>query len=309
MRVIFMGTAPFACPTLNILIASPHEVVAVVTQPDRPRGRGRRPAAPAVKSLAVEHCLTVLQPSSLRSSEATKNLAAYRPDVIVVVAYGNILPSAVLELPPYGCINLHGSLLPSYRGPAPINWTLINGETETGYTIIQMDEQVDTGPILWMESCGIEEDDDAVTLGNRLALIGAQGMASVLSGLETGSISPRPQPVQEASHAPKLSRHLGRINWCQDAVVIHNLIRGIVPWPGAATIYQEMEVKVWRTQVYPSLTSEPPGTIVALTPEGLQIACGKQQLLLRELQPANRRRITAREFAHGYRVQAGDHFV
>jgi methionyl-tRNA formyltransferase len=186
---------------------------------------------------------------------------------------------------------------------------LINGETETGYTVIQMDEHVDTGPILWIESCGIEENDDAVTLGSRLSLMGAQGMALVLSGLEAGSISPRPQPTQGAFHAPKLSRDLGRIDWCQDAVVIHNLIRGIVPWPGATTIYQEMEVKVWRTQVYPCLTSEPPGTIVALTPEGLQIACGKQQLLLQELQLANRRRITAREFVHGYRVQPGDHFV
>jgi methionyl-tRNA formyltransferase len=257
----------------------------------------------------LEHGLTVLQPSSLRSSEATESLASYRPDVIVVVAYGNILPSAVLELPPYGCINLHGSLLPKYRGPAPINWTLINGEAEAGYTVIQMDEHVDTGPILWMESCRIEEDDDAVKLGNRLALRGAQGMALVLAGLETGSVSPRPQPSQGASHAPKLSRDLGRINWRQDAVVLYNLIRGIVPWPGATTLYQETEVKVWRTQVDPGLTSEPPGTIGALTPEGLLVACGKRQLLLQELQPANRRRITAREFVHGYHVQAGDRFA
>lgn len=304
-----MGTAPFACPTLSALVTASHEIVAVVTQPDRPRGRGRRPAASAVKALALEHHLNILQPASLRSDEVAKELVTYRPEVIVVVAYGNILPSPVLELPPYGCINLHGSLLPKYRGPAPINWTLINGETEAGYTIIQMDEHVDTGPILWMEACGIEPNDDAVTLGNRLALLGARGMTLALSALEKGDISPRPQPAEGASYAPKLSRDLGRIDWRQEATVLHNLIRGIVPWPGATASYRDMVVKLWRTEVDSHPTSAPPGTVIAISSDGIHVACGKHQLRLQELQPANRRRMSARDFVQGYRVEPGDNFA
>ncbi len=309
MRVIFMGTAPFACPTLHALAASPHDVVAVITQPDRPRGRGRKPGPSAVKALALDYHLTLQQPPTLRSSAVADDLAAYHPDVIVVVAYGNILPPAVLELPPYGCINLHASLLPKYRGPAPINWTLINGEAETGYTIIQMDEHVDTGAILWIEPCEIRPDDDALTLGNHLATLGAQGMVHALSALEKGDISPQPQPVEGVSRAPKLSRDLSRIDWHQVAQSLHNLVRGIVPWPGATAIYRDLEVKIWRTQVCSASTTEPPGTVTTIAPEGLYIACGKQQLIIQELQPANRRRMTARHFVQGYRVQQGDRFA
>ena len=309
MRVIFMGTAPFACPTLSALIAASHEVVAVVTQPDRPRGRGRRPAASAVKALALAHHLNLLQPASLRPRTVTEELATYRPDIIVVVAYGNILPLPVLELPPYGCINLHGSLLPKYRGPAPINWTLIHGETEAGYTIIQMDEHVDTGPILWMASCHVEPDDDAVTLGHRLALLGAQGMTATLAELARGTIAPRPQPLTGVSYAPKLSRALGRVDWCQPAAVLHNLIRAVVPWPGATAAFREMTVKLWRTEVESSPSGALPGTVVTVSGDAIQVACGKHQLRLQELQPANRRRMTARDFVQGYRVEAGDCFA
>lgn len=309
MRAIFMGTAPFACPTLSALVAASHEVVAVVTQPDRPRGRGRRPAASAVKTLALEHHLNLLQPASLRSQTVTEELAAYHPEVIVVVAYGNILPPAVLALPPHGCINLHGSLLPKYRGPAPINWTLINGETETGYTIIQMDEHVDTGPILWMEACDIEPNDDAVTLGNRLALLGAHGMTLALSELEKGNIAPRQQPLEGASYAPKLSRQLSRIDWRQDAAVLHNLIRGVVPWPGATASYRDMTIKLWCTEVDHHPTADTPGTVVAISDEGILVACGKHRLSLQELQPANRRRMNARDFVQGYRIEPGDRFA
>jgi methionyl-tRNA formyltransferase len=304
-----MGTAPFACPTLSALIAASQEVVAVVTQPDRPRGRGRRPAASAVKAFALAHHLHLLQPVSLRPLTVTKELATYRPDVIVVVAYGNILPPPVLALPPYGCINLHGSLLPKYRGPAPINWTLINGETEAGYTIIQMDEHVDTGPILWKASCHIEANDDAVTLGDRLALLGAQGMTLTLAELERGTLAPRPQPLAGASYAPKLSRQLGRVDWQQEAIALHNLIRGVVPWPGATATFREMSVKLWRTEVEPCPTCAPPGTVVSVSSGGIFVACGKHQLRLQELQPANRRRMTARAFAQGYRVEPGDRFA
>jgi methionyl-tRNA formyltransferase len=309
MHLIFMGTAPFACPTLRQLLASPHEVIAVVTQPDRPRGRGRRTTASAVKSVALEHNLPILQPVTLRSAKVVDELAALQPDVIVVAAYGNILPPAVLELPPYGCINLHASLLPKYRGPAPINWTLIHGDQQSGYTIIHMDEHVDTGPILWSEPCAVQPDDDTLSLGARLAEAGAVGMVEVLTALEHGTLTARPQPEEGASKAPKLTRDLGRIDWQFSAVTLHNLIRGLAPWPGATAMFRDLEVKIWRTTVWAQAQAQAPGMVTAVTPEGLCIACGEQQLLIHELQPANRRRMPSRDFVQGYHVKQGDHFA
>ncbi len=308
MRIIFMGTAPFACPTLHKLLASPHQVVAVVTQPDRPRGRGQKATASAVKALALAHHLPILQPASLRPAAVVDVLAALRPEIIVVVAYGNILPLAVLRLPLYGCINVHASLLPKYRGAAPVNWALIQGETVTGCTIMQMDEQLDTGPMLWREACPIAPEDDVLTLGVRLAEAGAQGMLDVLAALECGTLTAQPQPDTGASYAPKLTRELGRLDWHQPAVTLHNLVRGLVPWPGATTGWRGTEVKVWRTRVHATSHTSPPGTITAVLPDGLCVACGAQQLLVQELQLANRRRMSAREFVQGYRVQPGDCF-
>jgi methionyl-tRNA formyltransferase len=309
MRLIFMGTAGFACPTLRQLQASSHQIAAVVTQPDRPRGRGQQLAQSPVKTLALVHGLPVLQPATLRSQAVLDELAGWHPDVIVVVAYGNILPAAVLALPPYGCLNLHASLLPKYRGPAPINWALIQGETCTGYTIIQMDAHVDTGPMLWSEACPITADDDAISVAERLAEAGALGMLNVLTGLAQGTLTPQPQPEEGASRAPKLTRELGQIDWRQSATTLHNRIRGLVPWPGASAMYHGLEVKIWRAAVLDESSSLPPGTVTALTPEGFCLACGSQQLVLLELQPANRRRMSARDFVQGYRLQQGDRFA
>ena len=308
MRIIFMGTAPFACPTLRMLLASPHQIMAVVTQPDRPRGRGQQAAASAVKVLALEHHLTIVQPARLRPAAVVDALAALRPDVIVVVAYGNLLPPAVLALPPYGCINLHASLLPKYRGAAPLNWALIHGETVTGYTIMQMDEHMDPGPMLWREACAITPEDDALSLGTRLAEAGAKGMLEVLTALERGILTAQPQPEAGASYAPKLSRELGQLNWHQPAVTLHNLVRGLMPWPGATTGWRGTAVKIWRARVHAAPAASPPGTITAVLPEGLCVACGAEQLLVQELQPANRRRMSAREFIQGYRAQPGESF-
>jgi methionyl-tRNA formyltransferase len=308
MRIIFMGTAPFACPTLRMLLTSPHQVVAVVTQPDRPRGRGQQAAASAVKMLALEHHLTILQPARLRPAAVVEALAVLQPDAIVVVAYGNLLPPTVLGLPPYGCINLHASLLPKYRGAAPVHWALICGETVTGYTIMQMDEHMDTGPILWREECPITPADDALSLGTRLAEAGATGMLEVLAALERGTLTAQPQPEAGVSYAPKLTRELGRLNWQQPALTLHNLVRGLVPWPGATTGWRGTAVKIWRTRVHSAPSTFPPGMITAVLPEGLCVACGSEQLLVQELQPANRRRMPAREFAQGYRAQPGESF-
>ncbi|MGE3541840.1 MAG: methionyl-tRNA formyltransferase [Candidatus Tectimicrobiota bacterium] len=308
MRMLFMGTAPFACPTLRSLLASTHQVAAVVTQPDRPSGRGQKATPGAVKRVALEHQIPIVQPVSLRRPEVLDMLAAYQPEVIIVAAYGNILPVNVLQLPYYGCINLHASLLPKYRGAAPINWTLMHGETITGYTIIQMDAHVDTGPILEQASQPILPEDDAVSLGERLAEAGAQGMVRVLANLAHGRLTPEPQSEQGASYAPKLTRELGFLNWQQPAVVLHNLVRGLVPWPGTTTLWRSTAVKIWRTTVCAQASVAAPGTITALLPEGLCVACGEQQLLIHEVQLANRRRMSAQAFVRGYRVQLGDRF-
>lgn len=308
MRVIFMGTAPFACPTLQRLLASPHHVVAVVTQPDRPRGRGQRAAASAVKNVALAQQLPILQPRSLRPASVVDTLAAYQPDVIVVVAYGNLLPAAVLTLPPYGCLNVHASLLPKYRGAAPIHWALLHGETHTGYTIMQMDEHLDTGPMLWHATCPITPEDDAESLTRHLAEAGADGLLHVLDALAAGAVVAQPQPDVGVSYAPKLTRAMGSMDWHASASTLHNLVRGLVPWPGATTQWQGTELKIWRTRLVSQPATAAPGTITAITAEGVSVACGTHQLLIQELQPANRRRMSARDFAQGYRVHVGDHF-
>ncbi len=311
MRFLFMGTAEFACPTLQALAASEHEALAVVTQPDRPRGRGRQPAMTPVKGVALELELPILQPARLRREAVIDELAAFKPDIIVVVAYGNILPPRVLELPPHGCVNLHASLLPKYRGPAPINWALIHGETEAGYTIIQMDEHVDTGPMLSHEAFEVPCDEDAISLGKRMAGPGAKGMVRVLDALEQGAIQAQPQPEAGASHAPKLTRELGRLDWGEAAESLHNRVRGLVSWPGCTAMYGNLEVKIWRTSVEAAhiIDPAPPGTVVSITADGVGVACGDQRcLLIRDIQPANRRRMTAQAFAQGYRLQQGDGF-
>lgn len=310
MRVIFMGTAPFAEPTLRGLFASSHDVLAVVTQPDRPRGRGRKPAPPLIKTLATASDCAVLQPASLRrDAEVVEQLTALRPEAIVVVAYGNILPPSVLEIPLHGCLNVHASLLPKYRGAAPINWALMQGETATGCTVIQMDEHVDTGDIWWQAACDVAADDDALSLGARLADLGAGGLLEVLAAIEQGTLAPHPQPDDGVSYAPKLSKDLGPVDWQQSATTVHNRVRGLVPWPGATARFGDADVKLWRTAVRGHAHAAAPGTVTAMTPEGLWVACGAGQLLIHELQPANRRRMAASDFAQGYRVQQGQRFA
>jgi methionyl-tRNA formyltransferase len=305
-----MGTAPFAEPTLRGLFASSHEVLAVVTQPDRPRGRGRKPAPSLIKTLAMAHDCAVLQPASLRRDTGlVEQLASLRPEAIVVVAYGNILPSSVLKIPLHGCLNVHASLLPKYRGAAPINWALMQGETVTGCTVIQMDEHVDTGDIWWQAACDITADDDALSLGARLADLGAKGLLEVFAGIEQGTMAAHPQPGDGVSYAPKLTRGLAPVDWQQPAATMRNRIRALVPWPGATARFGALDVKLWRAAVSDTSHAGAPGTVTAVLPEGLLVACGTGQLLIHELQPANRRRMPASDFAQGYRVQQGQRFA
>ena len=310
MRVIFMGTAPFAEPTLRGLFGSSHDVLAVVTQPDRPRGRGRKPSPSPIKTLAMTQDCAVLQPASLRrDAGVVEKLSSLRPETIVVVAYGNILPSSVLEIPLHGCINVHASLLPKYRGAAPINWALMRGEAVTGCTVIQMDEHVDTGDIWWHDACDVTTDDNALSLGARLAALGAAGLLEVLAAIEQGTMAPHPQSEDGVSYAPKLTKELAPVDWQQPAEVLHNRVRGLVPWPGATARFGDLDVKLWRTAVHDEPHTEAPGTVTAVTPEGVLVACGTDQLFIHELQPANRRRMPASDFVQGYRVQQGQRFA
>ena len=310
MRIIFMGTAPFAEPTLRGLFVSSHDVLAVVTQPDRPRGRGRKPAPSPIKTLAMAYDCAVLQPASLRrEAGAVEQLASLRPEAIVVVAYGNILPPSVLDIPLHGCLNVHASLLPKYRGAAPVNWALMQGEAVSGCTVIQMDEHVDTGDVWWQAACEVAADDDALSLGARLAEIGAAGLLEVLTAVEQGTRAPHPQPGEGVSYAPKLSKELGPVDWQQPAAAVHNRVRGLVPWPGATARLGDVDVKLWRSSVRDTAHAAPPGTVTAVTPQGLLVACGTHQLLIHDLQPANRRRMPAADFAQGYRVRQGQRFA
>ena len=309
MRVIFMGTAPFAEPTLRGLFDSPHDVAAVVTQPDRPRGRGRKALPPPIKTLALKQECPVLQPPSLRRGAVDEALSSLRPEAIVVVAYGNILPPSVLAIPAYGCINVHASLLPKYRGAAPINWALMHGESVTGCTVIQMDEHVDTGDIWWHDACEIAADDDALSLGARLADLGARGLLEVLAGVEDRSLKAYPQPEEGVSYAPKLTKELGHVDWRQSAAAVHNRIRALAPWPGVSAQLGDLSLKLCRSAVRETSDTGAPGTITAVTADGLLVACGSGHLLVHEVQPANKRRMRASDFAQGYRVREGQRFA
>ena len=303
-----MGTAPFAEPTLRSLFDSRHDIVAVVTQPDRPRGRGRKALPPPIKTLAVGQGCPVLQPGSLRRGAVDEALSSLRPEAIVVVAYGNILPRSVLAIPAHGCINVHASLLPKYRGAAPINWALMDGETVTGCSVIQMDEHVDTGDIWWQEACEIAAEDDAPSLGAKLADMGARGLLEVLAAVEDRTLKAYPQPEEGVSYAPKLTKELGHADWRQAATTLHNRVRALTPWPGVSAQLGDLSLKLCRSAVCETSDAGTPGTVTAVTADGLMVACGSGNLLIREVQPANKQRMRASDFAQGYRVRRGQRF-
>lgn len=308
MRTIFFGSPDFAVPCLEAL-HDISEIVAVITQPDRPAGRGLAMRPPAVKARALELGLTVWQPTKVRTAEFAEQLRAMSADVAVVVAYGRILPKAVLDAPRTGCVNVHASLLPKWRGAAPIQWSIVHGDAETGVTLMQMDEGMDTGPILATASTAIERDDDAATLSDRLSQMGAELLRTELPRYVAGELAPRAQDDAAATMAPLLNKGHGRINWDQSAQAVHNQIRGMNPWPGAHTVLGERHIKVHRA--IPS-TLDPegaaPGQVTALDPEGILVACAEGTLEIQELQESGRKRVDARAFASGRGVAVGDRF-
>jgi len=305
MRLIFMGTPEFALPSLNALHHSGHAILAVVCQPDRPKGRGGRLTPPPVKGMAERFELPILQPDKMKDLAFLEGLRALKPEVIVVVAFGRILPPAILDLPPHGCINLHASLLPKYRGAAPIQWAIINGEQETGVTTMRLDPGMDTGDILLQERMPILPEDTAGSLSVRLAERGADLMIRTLKGLESGEIIPVPQDNTQATLAPILDKEAGEIDWTRPAVHILNRIRGLSPWPGAYTFYQDERWSLWKADLGDPTAGGPPGTIQKTGREGISVATGQGLLEILELQPANRRRMSVREFLAGHTVKPG----
>ncbi len=307
LRVIFMGTPEFACPTLQKLIDRGEQLVAVVTQPDRPKGRGQRLMPPPVKELASRHAIPVYQPVKVRDPAVIETLRSLAPDVIVVVAFGQILPKALLDIPPLGCINVHASLLPRYRGAAPLNWCLIDGESETGVTTMLMDVGLDTGPMLLKRSTPISEDEDIVSLHDRMSVMGAELLSETLDRLTAGTIVPQEQDGSQSCYASMLKKEDGRIDWNREARSIHNQVRGLAVWPGAYTFVDDLVLKVYRTRTADG--SGLPGTVLRADKRGIEVACLKGSLIIEEVQLAGKKRLDAASFLAGYTIPVGKVFT
>jgi len=303
IRTVFMGTPAFALPTLAGLIEAGCQLVGVYTQPDRPKGRGRQLAPPPVKELALQHDLPVFQPQKLRDPEAVATLRELAPDLIVVVAYGQILPKSVLEIPRFGCINVHASLLPRYRGAAPINQAIVDGERETGVTTMQMDVGLDTGDMLVKRATPIGPDETAGELHDRLAVIGREAMAETLAQLCNGTLEAEPQDDAQSSYAPMLKKEDGRIDWRRPAQGLHNQVRGLAPWPGAYTSLDGETLKLARTR--PLTGSGAAGTVLRADADGVVVACGEGALHIGQLQLPGKKMLSAADFLRGRALPAG----
>ncbi|MGO0122887.1 methionyl-tRNA formyltransferase [Desulfothermobacter acidiphilus] len=305
MRLVFMGTPVFALPSLEALLRAGHDIALVITKPDRPRGRGGKLAPPPVKEWAERHGLPCLQPGSLKDSSVLTALSQVEPEVIVVVAYGKILPPEVLKLPPRGCINLHASLLPKYRGAAPIQHALLAGEKMTGVTTMLMDEGMDTGDILLQEPLAIGEEESFGSLQDRLARLGAELLVRTLKLWERGEIHPRPQDHTQATYAPPLQSKDEIIRWEEPAERIKNLVRALDPAPGARTSYQGKLLKIWRVRALSGPFGGVPGEILGVDPSGIVVRAGQGAVLVQELQLANGKRLRVAEFLRGHPVTPG----
>ena len=323
MRIVFMGTPDFSVPALKALVEAGHQVIAVVTQPDKPKGRGKEVQMTPVKIQAMEYGIPVYQPAKVREASFVEVLKGLEADVYVVIAFGQILPKAVLELPKYGCINIHASLLPKYRGAAPIQWCVIDGERETGITTMMMDVGLDTGDMLEKAVIPIEEKETGGSLHDKLSMAGGDLILSTLKKLEEGTLVRTPQTDEGTCYAKMLTKSLGDIDWNQDAVSIERLIRGLNPWPSAYTMWNGKTIKIWAADVIagreaaeflsesggPAETGTAPGTVVCSDKRGLVVCTGGGLLSIRELQMEGKKRMDTPAFLRGYPIPAGDVFV
>ena len=304
MKAVFMGTPEFAVPTLQALIDH-HEVLAVVTQPDKQRGRGKKMQFPPVKEKAVEYDIPVYQPQRARDEEFIEELKNLNPDVIVVVAYGQILPESILNIPKYGCINVHGSLLPKYRGAAPIQWAVLDGEEKTGITTMYMEKGLDTGDMIDKAEVVLDEKETAGSLHDKLMVLGADLLLETLKKLEDGTAVRKKQNDEESCYAKMLSKDMGQIDFTKDAKEIECLIRGMNPWPSAYTFLNGKTLKVWKCKVSTEKTDAVPGTIFLADKEGIHTACGEGVLILTEVQLEGKKRMETEAFLRGYHIENG----
>lgn len=304
MRILFMGTPDIAAESLAALIAAGHEIVGVFTRADKPVGRKQIMTAPPVKQLAQQHNIPVWQPATLRDGKAEPIFRELAPDLVVVVAYGRILPPELLHIAPLGCINLHVSLLPKYRGSAPIQWAVLNGDTETGVTIMQLDEGCDTGDVLMVERVTIGPETTSGELFDQVSATGAKTLVTAIEKLAAGELPPQPQNDAEATQAPPLTKDMARFDFTQSAAHIHNWVRGMNPWPAAFFELDGKKVKVLESRVAPNARSAPAGTVLALKP--LTIACGEGALQLLTVTPEGGKPMAGTAWAAGRRLKAGD---
>lgn len=311
-KIIFMGTPGFAVPSLKALVAAGFKIAAVVTQPDRPVGRGRgKLQAPPVKVAAEEAGIEVLQPLKIRGEDFADKIRSLEPDFIAVVAYGKILPGEVLDIPRGGCVNLHASLLPKYRGAAPINRAIINGDRQTGVCTILMDEGMDTGPVLLSETVEIKEGETALDLTKRLSEIGAPLLVKTIGLLIEGKAAPLKQDGKKASYSPALKKEDGLIDWSKGAAELDCLIRGVYPWPGAYTVWKKQVLKIHDATAIEdnagdNLEGEVPGTVIKVNKKSFSVKCGRGALQVNEVQPENKKRLKAGDFIAGYRISKGE---
>ncbi|RLB11850.1 MAG: methionyl-tRNA formyltransferase [Deltaproteobacteria bacterium] len=308
-KIVFMGTPEFALPSLKALLEEDYNLICVVTQPDRPKGRGRKLSPPPVKELAAGYGIPVLQPRDASETDFLSSLKEKSPDLIVVVAYGQILKKELLDIPPLGAINVHPSLLPKYRGPAPIQWAIMNNDPVTGVTIIRMNERMDAGPILLQKEVPILPDETAGSLHDRLAEIGARLLIEAIHAIVSGSIKEIPQDDSKATYTPKIDRSLSVIDWSESASSISARIRALDPWPGALARIREREIKLFSSSVVNNEHKGNPGTIHDLLRDGLIVETGNGLVLIKDLQMPGRKRLPAIEFLKGFPLKKGDRFI
>lgn len=308
MKMIFMGTPEFAAEALRALLGAGHEVTAVVTQPDKPRGRSGQPVPPPVKVCALEAGIPVMQPARIKTPEAVAELKKYQAEVYIVAAFGQMLSQEILDMPEFGCLNIHASLLPKYRGASPIQHAIIDGEAETGITIMRLDAGMDTGDMLYQKRIPIEAQDNYETLQNKLMKLGGEAVTEALELLKQGKLTPVKQEDALSSHAPLIKKELGRLDFTKSALELDRLIRGVTPWPGAFTSYQGRQLKIWRAvpELSVNTFARRPGEILKVEKEAVTVAAGEGAIRILEMQLEGKRRMSAQDFLRGVRMQPGE---
>lgn len=313
MRIVYMGTPDFAVGALDALYRAGHDIVAVVTQPDKAKGRSDKPVYSPVKAYAVQNGIPVLQPERIKRPEAVEELRKLSADVFVVAAFGQILSKEILEMPKWGCLNIHASLLPKYRGSSPIQWTVINGEEKSGVTIMQMDEGVDTGDILYQKEILLDRKETGESLFDKLSVLGAEAIVEALSLLEEGKLKPVPQNKEEASHTVMLNKAMGRLDFSKSAQELERLIRGLNSWPSAYTFLEGKQLKIWEADIYEQKDAEDRdaegkalfGSIIRVDSDGFAVKCGSDAIWVKELQLEGKKRMSCRDFLRGKELHPG----